>query len=118
VARWRRWSMLRPARLPAQSRGGSSDPAMVARLQDYATRYMTAESRRPADIADRRDPGPRAGARDQGSRHHALARSQGPLVPACSGGTAAGAKPGQWRYPGPACFSRVLVFSVRPRVLH
>jgi aminopeptidase N len=29
----------------------SSDPAMVARLQDYATRYMTAESRRPADIA-------------------------------------------------------------------
>jgi aminopeptidase N len=30
---------------------GSSDPAMVAKLQDYATRYMTAESRRPADIA-------------------------------------------------------------------
>jgi aminopeptidase N len=24
---------------------------MVARLQDYATRYMTAESRRPADVA-------------------------------------------------------------------
>jgi aminopeptidase N len=30
---------------------GSSDPAMVARLQEYATRNMTAESRRPADIA-------------------------------------------------------------------
>jgi aminopeptidase N len=30
---------------------GSSDPAMVAKLQDYATRYMTAESRRPSDIA-------------------------------------------------------------------
>jgi aminopeptidase N len=30
---------------------GSSDPAMVARLQDYATRYMTPQSRRPADQA-------------------------------------------------------------------
>ncbi|HLL59172.1 MAG TPA: ERAP1-like C-terminal domain-containing protein, partial [Allosphingosinicella sp.] len=30
---------------------GSTDPAMVAKLQDYATRYMTPESRRPADIA-------------------------------------------------------------------
>jgi aminopeptidase N len=30
---------------------GSSDPAMVAKLQDYATRYMTPESRRPADQA-------------------------------------------------------------------
>jgi aminopeptidase N len=30
---------------------GSSNPAMVAKLQDYATRYMTPESRRPADIA-------------------------------------------------------------------
>jgi aminopeptidase N len=30
---------------------GSTDPAMIAKLQDYATRYMTAESRRPADIA-------------------------------------------------------------------
>jgi aminopeptidase N len=29
----------------------STDPAMVAKLQDYATRYMTPESRRPADIA-------------------------------------------------------------------
>jgi aminopeptidase N len=29
----------------------SSDPAMVTRLQDYATRYMTPESRRPADVA-------------------------------------------------------------------
>jgi aminopeptidase N len=31
--------------------GGSSDPAMVAKVQDYATRYMTAQSRRPADQA-------------------------------------------------------------------
>ena len=30
---------------------GSTDPAMIARLQEHATRYMTAESRRPADIA-------------------------------------------------------------------
>ncbi len=30
---------------------GSGDPAMVARLQEHAARYMTAESRRPADIA-------------------------------------------------------------------
>lgn len=30
---------------------GSSNPAMVAKLQDYATRYMTPQSRRPADIA-------------------------------------------------------------------
>lgn len=30
---------------------GSSDPAMIAKLQDYAQRYMTAESRRPADVA-------------------------------------------------------------------
>jgi aminopeptidase N len=30
---------------------GSSDPAMVAKLQDYATRHMTPESRRPADQA-------------------------------------------------------------------
>jgi aminopeptidase N len=31
--------------------GSSSDPAMIARLQDYATRNMTPDSRRPADIA-------------------------------------------------------------------
>jgi aminopeptidase N len=30
---------------------GSSDPAMVAKVQDYAARYMTAQSRRPADQA-------------------------------------------------------------------
>jgi len=36
--------------IPGLARG-SSDPAMVAKLQDYATRHMTAESRRPADIA-------------------------------------------------------------------
>lgn len=30
---------------------GSSDPAMVGKLQDYATRYLTPESRRPADQA-------------------------------------------------------------------
>ena len=30
---------------------GSSDRAMIAKLQDYATRYMTPESRRPADRA-------------------------------------------------------------------
>ena len=30
---------------------GSADPATVAKLQDYATRYMTPESRRPADQA-------------------------------------------------------------------
>ena len=30
---------------------GSSDPAMVAKLQDYAARHMTPESRRPADTA-------------------------------------------------------------------
>lgn len=29
----------------------SSDRAMIAKLQDFATRYMTAESRRPADRA-------------------------------------------------------------------
>jgi aminopeptidase N len=40
----------RAAYLPGLATG-SSDPAIVARLQDYATRYMTAESRRPADIA-------------------------------------------------------------------
>jgi aminopeptidase N len=31
--------------------GGASDPAMIAKLEDYATRYMTPQSRRPADIA-------------------------------------------------------------------
>jgi aminopeptidase N len=31
--------------------GGSSDPAMVAKVQDYAARYMTPQSRRPADQA-------------------------------------------------------------------
>jgi aminopeptidase N len=31
--------------------GGSVDPGMVAKLEDYATRYMTPESRRPADTA-------------------------------------------------------------------
>ncbi len=31
--------------------GRSSSPATVSKLQDYATRYMTAQSRRPADIA-------------------------------------------------------------------
>ena len=30
---------------------GSSNPAMVARIEDYATRYLTPESRRPADQA-------------------------------------------------------------------
>ncbi|HEY0411928.1 MAG TPA: M1 family aminopeptidase [Allosphingosinicella sp.] len=30
---------------------GSSDPAMAAKLEDYAGRYMTAQSRRPADAA-------------------------------------------------------------------
>ncbi|HEX5184325.1 MAG TPA: M1 family metallopeptidase [Allosphingosinicella sp.] len=30
---------------------GSSDPAMIARLQAFADRYMTPQSRRPADIA-------------------------------------------------------------------
>ncbi|HEY0113450.1 MAG TPA: M1 family metallopeptidase [Allosphingosinicella sp.] len=30
---------------------GSSDAAMVAKLEDYATRYLTPESRRPADTA-------------------------------------------------------------------
>ncbi|MEA3060969.1 MAG: hypothetical protein QOJ94_750 [Sphingomonadales bacterium] len=30
---------------------GSSDPAMVAKVQDYAARYMTPQSRRPADQA-------------------------------------------------------------------
>jgi aminopeptidase N len=31
--------------------GGSSDPAMIAKLQQYADRYLTAQSRRPADQA-------------------------------------------------------------------
>ncbi|HEY0148349.1 MAG TPA: M1 family metallopeptidase [Allosphingosinicella sp.] len=31
--------------------GGSADPAMIARIEDYATRYLTPESRRPADQA-------------------------------------------------------------------
>ena len=31
--------------------GGSSNRATIAKLQDYATRYMTPQSRRPADIA-------------------------------------------------------------------
>jgi aminopeptidase N len=31
--------------------GGSSDPAMVAKIEDYASRYLTAQSRRPADQA-------------------------------------------------------------------
>ena len=30
---------------------GSSDPAMIAKLQQYADRYLTAQSRRPADTA-------------------------------------------------------------------
>jgi aminopeptidase N len=30
---------------------GSSDPTMIAKLQDYATRHLTPESRRPADQA-------------------------------------------------------------------
>lgn len=30
---------------------GSVDPAMIAKIEDYAKRYMTAESRRPADQA-------------------------------------------------------------------
>ena len=30
---------------------GSADPAMVAKLQDYAQRHMTPQSRKPADIA-------------------------------------------------------------------
>jgi aminopeptidase N len=30
---------------------GSSDPAMIAKLQQYASRYLTSESRRPADQA-------------------------------------------------------------------
>lgn len=30
---------------------GSSNPAMVTRIEDYATRYLTPESRRPADQA-------------------------------------------------------------------
>ena len=30
---------------------GSNDPAIVGRLEDYATRFMTKESRRPADVA-------------------------------------------------------------------
>src|SRR4051812_17255443 len=30
---------------------GSADPATIAKLQDYATRYMTPQSRRPADQA-------------------------------------------------------------------
>jgi aminopeptidase N len=42
--------------LPGLARG-SADPAMIAKLEDYATRYMTAQSRRPADasIASIRD---------------------------------------------------------------
>jgi aminopeptidase N len=31
--------------------GGSSDPAMVPKLEDFANRYMTPQSRRPTDIA-------------------------------------------------------------------
>lgn len=31
--------------------GGSADPAMIAKLQDYAQKYMTPQSRRPADVA-------------------------------------------------------------------
>jgi aminopeptidase N len=31
--------------------GGSSNPATIAKLRDYAARYMTPQSRRPADIA-------------------------------------------------------------------
>ncbi|MEA3032612.1 MAG: hypothetical protein QOH86_628, partial [Sphingomonadales bacterium] len=31
--------------------GGSADPAMVAKVQDYAARFMTPQSRRPADQA-------------------------------------------------------------------
>lgn len=31
--------------------GGSSDPAMIGKLQAYAGKYMTPQSRRPADIA-------------------------------------------------------------------
>jgi aminopeptidase N len=36
--------------LPGLARG-SADPAMIAKLEDYATRYMTAQSRRPADAS-------------------------------------------------------------------
>ena len=35
----------------AQLAGGSADPAMVAKLQEYAARFLTPESRKPADIA-------------------------------------------------------------------
>jgi aminopeptidase N len=34
-----------------QLAAGSANPATIAKLQDYATRYMTPESRRPADQA-------------------------------------------------------------------
>ena len=30
---------------------GSSDPAMIGKLEQFATKYMTPQSRRPADIA-------------------------------------------------------------------
>jgi aminopeptidase N len=30
---------------------GSADPAMIAKVEDYATRYMTPQSRHPADVA-------------------------------------------------------------------
>ncbi|PSJ43157.1 M1 family metallopeptidase [Allosphingosinicella deserti] len=39
------------SRFIAQLGAGSADPAMVEKIEDYARRYLTPESRRPADTA-------------------------------------------------------------------
>ncbi|QPQ54998.1 ERAP1-like C-terminal domain-containing protein [Allosphingosinicella flava] len=39
------------SRFIAQLGGGSADPAMIAKIEDFASRYLTPESRRPADQA-------------------------------------------------------------------
>lgn len=39
------------SRFIAQLGAGSSDPAMIQKIEAYATRYLTPESRRPADTA-------------------------------------------------------------------
>jgi len=39
------------SRFVPQLGAGSSDPAMIARIEEYATKYLTPQSRRPADQA-------------------------------------------------------------------
>lgn len=53
--------------------GRSADLAMIGKLQDYAQRYMTPQSRKPADIAISLIQGPDSSPADETTRHHPLA---------------------------------------------